>query len=77
MTDGEFIEVDTAEQVGALIKEARLARMQAEEAVQRIQQRIERLESLSDALDGFNGDNDRREPSGREGDLAATPGQSD
>ena len=77
MTDGEFIVVDTAEQIEPVIEEARLARMQAEEAVQRIQQRIERLESLSDTLNGLNGDNDRREPSGREGDLTATLGQSD
>lgn len=58
--DGQPIVMDTAERVHPLIKEARLARTQADEAVQRIQQRIERLACLSEALETPRGGDDRR-----------------
>ncbi len=77
MTDGEPITVGTAEQVQPLIEEARLARIQAEEAVQRIQHRIERLVSLSNALTWPKGDDNGREPSVREGELAPATRRSD
>ncbi len=77
MTAGEPIVVATAEQVHPLIEEARLARIQAEEAVQRIQHRIERLVSLCEALNWPKRNDDGREPSAREGELAPATRLSD
>ncbi len=77
MTDSGPIAPGTAEQSHPLIEEARLARMQAEEAVQRIQHRIERLAYLSETLNQPRGNDDGRERSVREGELAPTTRRSD
>jgi hypothetical protein len=69
MTDGKPTE-GTAEQVQPLTEEARVARLEAKEAIDRIQQRIERLVLLSKPLDEPEGDDDARETSVRERELA-------
>ena len=50
MTEREPAAEDAAKQTDLVIKEARLARTEAEEAIQRIQQRVERLTELAEAL---------------------------
>ncbi len=77
MTFSESIAGDPEEQSYPLIEEARLARIQAEEAVQRIQHRIERLAHLSEVLNRPRGNDDGREPSVREGELAPATRRSD